>query len=76
MLQSIAILGFVLAEALAIFGLVLAFVFKAALTHRVPPFRAPKRENARAAHATTVIRRLVSHEVRPRRRRVCRSCPI
>jgi len=30
MLQSIAILGFVLAEALAIFGLVLAFVFKAA----------------------------------------------
>ena len=28
--QSIAILGFVLAEALAIFGLVLAFVFKAA----------------------------------------------
>ena len=30
MLQSIAILGFVLAEALAIFGLVLAFVFKTA----------------------------------------------
>jgi len=28
MLQSIAILGFALAEALAIFGLVLAFVFK------------------------------------------------
>ena len=30
MLQSIAILGFALAEALAIFGLVLAFVFKSA----------------------------------------------
>jgi F-type H+-transporting ATPase subunit c len=30
MLQSIAILGFALAEALAIFGLVLAFVFKTA----------------------------------------------
>jgi len=29
-LQSIAILGFALAEALAIFGLVLAFVFKSA----------------------------------------------
>ncbi|NHN56374.1 ATP synthase F0 subunit C [Calidifontibacter sp. DB0510] len=28
MLQSIAILGFALAEALAIFGLVLAFVFR------------------------------------------------
>lgn len=28
MLQTIAILGFALAEALAIFGLVLAFVFK------------------------------------------------
>ena len=30
MLQSIAILGFALAEALAIFGLVLAFVFRSA----------------------------------------------
>lgn len=29
MLQSIAILGFALAEALAIFGIALAFVFKA-----------------------------------------------